>query len=417
MVGRCLIAAPLSPSEAEPRLAAFRYPSYRLFWAGQLATNVGSWMQVVATGWLVLGLTDSPASLGFNAAFQALPILVFSLIGGVVADRLDRYRLMVGAQVVQLVPDAALAVLVATGTVEVWHVYVYSLVSATIRGLSTPARQALVPSLVPRAALLSAIALNSILWQGAAVLGPSVAGLILAAWGTAGNFYLNVASDVVSLALLLAIHVPAAPPRASTRSPWQGLASGACYSWQQPSVRGLLLAVAGVSLFGRSYNQLMPVFARDVLAVGPGGLGLLLTAPGLGTIIAALGLASVRNLPNKGRWFLGTSGLLALLLLAFAASTAFVLSLGILLVVGVTATASTTLSNTLLQEEVADRVRGRVMGFYMAATQGASPLGALPGGVLAELWGAPVAVGLGALCLLALVLALSARTDAIRRLS
>ena len=374
-------------------------------------------MQLVATGWLVLGLTDSPASLGLNAAFQAVPILVFSLVGGVVADRLDRYRLMIGAQVAQLVPDLALAALVATGTVEVWHVYVYSLVGATIRGLSTPARQAFVPSLVPRSALLSAIALNSILWQGAAVLGPSVAGLILATWGTPGNFYLNAGSDLVNLVLLLLIRVPAAPLRASTRSPWQGLASGARYAWGQPSVRALLLAVAGVSLFGRSYTQLMPVFARDVLAVGPGGLGLLLTMPGLGTILAALGLATAGNLPHKGRWFLAAATALGVALLVFAFSTRFVLSLAVLLVVGAAGTASSTLSNTLLQEQVDDRRRGRVMGFYMAATQGASPLGALPGGLLAELWGGPAAVGLGALGLLALVITLGTRTDAVRRLS
>jgi MFS family permease len=249
------------------------------------------------------------------------------------------------------------------------------------------------------------------------VLGPSVAGLILAAWGTPANFYLNAASDVVSLALLLLIRVPGAPPRVSSRSPWQGLASGARYAWTQPAVRGVLLAAGGVSLFGRSYTQLMPVFARDVLAVGPTGLGLLLTMPGLGAILAALGLASVRTLPGKGRWLLGVATGLSLTLAVFAASTVFALSLAVLVLVGAMATASTTLANTLIQEQVEERVRGRVMGFYMVATQGAAPLGALPGGVLAELWGAPLAVALGAGCLLLLVLALTLRTDAIRRLS
>ena len=405
-----------TPPPASQRLAAFRFRNYRLYWAGQLATNVGSWMQVVATGWLVLELTDSPAYLGLNGAFLAVPILVFSLVGGVVADRVDRYRLMIGAQIAQLVPDVVLAVLVGTGTVQVWQVFAYSLIGATIRGLTTPARQAFVPSLVPRPALLSAIALNSILWQGAAVLGPSVAGLILAAWGTPGNFYLNAGSDVVSLVLLLLVRVPAVPPRVSTRSPWQGLAAGARYIWEQPSVRGLLLATAGISLLGRSYTQLMPLFARDVLDVGPTGLGLLLTMPGLGTILAALGLATAGAVPRKGCWFLAASIVLAITLAIFAASTVFLLSLGVLLIVGVAATASTTLANTLVQEEVADRVRGRVMGFYMAATQGMTPLGALPGGLLAEVFGGPFAVGLGAGCLLLLLLALTLRTDAVRRL-
>src|SRR5215212_4947804 len=212
-----------TPPPASQRLAAFRFPNYRLYWAGQLATNVGSWMQIVATGWLVLELTDSPAYLGLNGAFLAVPILVFSLVGGVVADRVDRYRLMIGAQIAKLVPDVVLAVLVGTGTVQVWQVFAYSLIGATIRGLTTPARQAFVPSLVPRPALLSAIALNSILWQGAAVLGPSVAGLILAAWGEPGNFYLNVVSDVLNLALLWAIRAPTAAPRAGAPSAWEGV--------------------------------------------------------------------------------------------------------------------------------------------------------------------------------------------------
>jgi MFS family permease len=414
--GRQPIATSTKPP-ADRRLAAFQYPNYRLYWAGQLATNVGSWMQIVATGWLVLELTDSPAYLGLNGVFLAAPILVLSLVGGVLADRVDRYRLMIWSQVAQLIPDVVLAVLVGTGTVQVWQVLAYSLIGSIIRGLTTPARQAFVPSLVPRSALLSAIALNSILWQGAAVLGPSAAGLILAAWGTPGNFYVNAGSDVVSLVLLLLVRVPALPPRVSTRSPWQGLASGARYIWEQPSVRALLLASAGISLLGRSYTQLMPLFARDVLDVGPTGLGLLLTMPGLGTILAALGLASAGAVPQKGGWFLAASSVLAIALAIFAASTHFLLSLGVLVLVGLAATVSTTLANTLLQEEVADRMRGRVMGFYMAATQGMSPLGALPGGLLAEVFGGPFAIGLGAGCLLLLMLVLSLRTDALRRLN
>src|SRR4051794_22418560 len=294
-----------APSAATPRFAAFAYRNYRLYWIGQLIGNVGSWMQIVATGWLVLALTDSPASLGITGALTALPLIALSLVGGVVADRVNRYHMVVGAQIAQLVPDTVIAVLIGTGHVQVIHVYLYTLAGSTIRGLSTPARQAFMPSLVPRPALLSAIALNSILWQGAAVVGPAVAGLVLAGWGEPGNFYLNVVSDVLNLALLWAIRAPAAAPRAAGPSAWEGVREGAAYAWGQPSVRGLLLAAAGICFLGLSYTQLMPVFARDVYQVGPEGLGLLLTMPAAGTIVAALALAAAGQMSGKGRRFLG----------------------------------------------------------------------------------------------------------------
>jgi MFS family permease len=409
--------APASPAAAATaRFAAFAYPNYRYYWIGQLLGNVGSWMQIVATGWLVLSLTDSPAALGLTGALTALPLIALSLIGGVVADRVDRYRMVVGAQIAQLVPDIALAVLVGTGQVHVIHVYVYTLVGSTIRGLSTPARQAFMPGLVPRAALLSAIALNSILWQGAAVLGPAVAGVVLAGWGEPGNFYLNVVSDVLNLALLWAIRMPPAAPRTTTHSAWQGVREGAGYAWGQPSVRGLLLAAAGVCFLGLSYTQLMPVFARDVYHVGPEGLGLLLTMPAAGTIVAALALATAGQIPRKGRLFLGTALALSVGLLAFALCPLYGLALPILAVMGAAATATLTLGNTLLQQTVSDRLRGRVMGFWMACTQGMSPLGALPTGVVAEVAGAPLAMGLSAGALIVLLLALTWPREGLRKL-
>src|SRR3954452_17282542 len=271
--------------------AAFHYRNYVLFWIGQLVTNVGSWMQTVATGWLIIQLTNSPATLGFNAAFMALPIVIFSLLGGVIADRIDRYRLMVYTGIAQIIPDVILAILVATGTVQVWHVFVYSLVWGSLKGLNFPARQAFVPGLVPTDAIQSAVALNSILWQGAAVVGPMLAGLAISYWGTPSNYYLNVGSDLISLGTLLLIRLAPMPPRPVTGSAWQGLLEGVRYAWKQVVVRDLLIAVAAISFFDRSYTQLMPIFARDVYHVGPQGLGLLLAMPAAGTIMIALVLA------------------------------------------------------------------------------------------------------------------------------
>ena len=397
------------------KLTAFRYPYYRLFWVGQLVTNVGSWMQVVATGWLVVQLTNSPALLGVNGAFQALPIILFSLIGGVIADRVDRYRLMVLTGIAQTVPDVILAVLVASGTVQVWHIFVYSLIWGSIKGLNFPARQAFVPGLVPTQAIQSAVALNSILWQGAAVVGPLLAGLALHYWGTPSNYYLNVGSDVVSLASLLLIRVPPAH-HAVPDSPWHGLAEAVRYAWTQPVVRAVLIAVAGISFFDRSYTQLMPVFARDVFQVGAQGLGLLLAMPAAGTIVAALFLAGGENREHRGLEMLVAAGALGLALVFFAASTTLWLSLVLLVVVGAAATAATALANTLLLETVSDEMHGRVMAFYMDATQGASYLGALPVGVLAQVASPSLAIDLSAAISLLLVGGLALRARALRRL-
>lgn len=399
------------------QVAAFQYPNYRLFWVGQLVTNVGSWMQIVATGWLVVQLTNSPASLGFNAAFQALPIIVFSLIGGVIADRVDRYRLMVVTGIIQTVPDVVLAVLVATGTVQVWHIFVYSLIWGCLKGLNFPARQAFVPGLVPKEAIQSAVALNSILWQGAAVVGPLLAGIALSYWGTPSNYYLNVASDVISLVTLFLIRMPPAPRHKPTVSPWKGLAEGVQYVWKQPVVRALLIAVAAISFFDRSYTQLMPLFARDVYHTGPQGLGLLLAMPAVGTILVALFLAGGSNREHRGVEVIGSSAALGLALVGFAASSNAVLSLILLVIVGGAATAATALANTLLLESVSDEMHGRVMAFYMDATQGASQLGALPMGILAQFIGAPLAVDISAIISLIVVGGLAVRASVLRRLS
>ena len=248
------------------------------------------------------------------------------------------------------------------------------------------------------------------------MIGPALAGLVLTHWGTPWNFYLNVASDVLNVALLLALRVAPVPERASGRSTWEGLLAGARYAWSQPAVRALLLATAGINFFGQSYTQIMPVFARDVLAVGPAGLGLLLTMPAAGTIVAAFSLALLGTLRGKGRALLGVATVFALGLLAFSVSTVFVLSLAILVVVGATGTASQTLGNTLLQHTVPDRIRGRVMGFWIIATQGASPLGAMPAGLVAQAWGAPAAVGLGAAMVLVLLFAVALAPEGLRRL-
>jgi MFS family permease len=374
-------------------------------------------MQIVATGWLVLELTDSPAALGLAGAFSAVPLIVLAAVGGAVADRFDRYRLVVVGYAAYMVPDLILAVLVGTGLVEVWHVYLYALANSTVRGLLTPARQAIVPSLVPREALLSAIALSSILWQGAAVIGPALAGVVVVAWGMPWAFYLDMVAQVIGLALLLAIRLPAPVPGAARRGAGGAVVEGLRYAWGDATLRALLIATAVSSCFGMSYTYLMPVFARDVLDVGPSGLGLLLTMPAAGTILAGLALATAGQFAGQGRLFLLLTAAFALTLVAFAGSGAFGLSLAILLAVGAAGTAAQAVGNTLVQQTVPDRLRGRVLGFWIIATQGAGSLGAVPGGLVAEWWGGPVAVALGAALVLLVALALALPRAGLRALS
>jgi MFS family permease len=366
-------------------------------------------MQVVATGWLVLLLTNSAADLGINATLQGLPILACAFVGGVVADRLNRYWTVVGAQIVNIVPDGILALLVATGQIRVEHLYAYAFVNGVINGLANPARQAIIPSLVPKEAMLSALALNAVLWQGAAVLGPALAGLALAAWGSSANFYINVVSDVVSIAVLLPIRARSPMPEHHT-SAWQNMAEGLRYSWRGATVRMLLGSVAAISLLGRAYFALLPVFARDVFQSGPQGLGVMTTMPAIGTIVAGFGLATLKGQVALQRWFFVAAMGAAAGAIAFAAAPWYGLALGILVLIGLALTSAFTLSQTLIQQVVEESFRGRVMSLYMACTIAAWRMAALPFGFLAERFGAREAVAGGAVALLLVLLPTGLRT-------
>jgi MFS family permease len=365
-----------------------------------VVANVTSWMQLLATGWLVLELTNSPALLGVNAFIQAIPILAFALLGGTVADRYDRSKLIRVVTAIQIIPDAVLAALVWTGTVRVEHIFIYSFVSTTISSFSNPARNAWLPSLVPQSALLSAIALNSIVWQGAAVVGPSVAGLIVATSGITGCFIINVIGQLLGLGALLMVRVQAgesAPRR--TASGWRDLRDGALYAWQAPQVRTILLCVAFMNFFARPYQQFLPVFARDVFEVGPQGLGFMLTAPAAGTIAFGTVLALAGRVPLTKTFFVAAFAV-ALALLGFVVTASFPLALALLFVIGGASSVSITVMNTALQEIVEERLRGRTMSLFMTATWGGWRIGALPIGFVAGAWGASLAVGLAAVSLL-----------------
>ncbi|MBV8085822.1 MAG: MFS transporter [Chloroflexi bacterium] len=396
--------------KGKPGLVAFRYANFRWYWIGQLATNIGTWMQMVATGWLVLQLTNSPVALGLNSAFQAVPMIFFTFFGGVIGDRVDRFKLLFLNQAVRIVPDVVLAYLVASGKCTVADVYIYSLFSAVVNGLTTPGRQALVPRLVPQTAMLSAIALSSTVWQGAAVVGPSLAGITLAAWGLPMCFWINAGSDFINLFTLIFLKLAPEPAGRRSVSAWNSLVEGLRYVAQPGPVRTILLTVTCVNVFGRAYQQLLPVFAQDVFRTGPQGLGLMTSMPAVGAVGASVILATLAG-RNLIRWFMTGTALAGVALLGFALTPNFLLALGLLILVGGSTSAVSTLSSTIVQQMVEDRMLGRIYSFQIAGAQGGSKLGVLPAGIIAQAATPGLAIAASALILLAmLVPALRSRT-------
>jgi len=374
---------------------ALRHRNFRLYWCGQLFSLTGTWMQNVAQGWLVYRLTDSPLALGLVGFVGSLPILLFSLFGGVIADRLHKRNLLLATQTAAMLQALILATLTVTGLIQVWQIIVLALLLGTVHAFDTPARQAFVIELVGKEDLMNAIALNSSVFNATRIIGPAIAGVLISLIGEAGAFYINAFSFLATIAALLLMRVEAVN-HSDGETVWRNLIAGLRYIKQTPIVRTLLSLIAVSSLFGMSAVALMPVFAKDILQVGPTGLGFLTAAIGGGALSGALTLASLGNFQRKG--LLLSIGNLAFpsMLLLFALSRSFPLSLLFLIGGGWGLITQNALTNTLLQTSVPDHLRGRVMSVYALMFLGMMPLGNLQAGVVAEHLGAPVAVVLGA---------------------
>jgi MFS family permease len=376
------------------RFAALDVPAFRTFFLAMVVSNIGSWMQIVAQGWLVLQLTNSPFYLGLVGLVRAVPTIAFSLVGGVLADRFDRRRILLVTQSVAGVGSLLLAVLTATGYVTVWHILTISFVVSVFFAVDNPTRQALVPDLVGKERLTSAIGLNSAAWNGAAVIGPSVAGVLIAVISISGAFFLNAISY---LAVIWAVLVMPELPRKALqrRSMAAQLADGMRYIRRYQTVWGILLLISIPSLCARPYIQMMPVFARDVLGLGASGYGVLMAASGLGALAGALTVASMGGVARRGLLLIGVTTTLGASLIGFSWSHWLIPSLALVVIVGWTSTMMMSLANALLQGLVDPDVRGRVMSVYTLIAAGFMPLGSmLLGGVGAAI-GVPLAVGIG----------------------
>jgi MFS family permease len=275
--------------------ASLRYRDYRLLWIGSLFSSSGQWIQQVSIGWLTYTLTGSPFLLGLVNGLRALPLLLLGPFGGVAADRLDRKRLMLTTQLFLMTVTAIFATIIFTGPAHVWNIVVFSLLTGVAWAFNMPVRQSVVPNLVPRSALMNAMALNSAGFNLTRVVGPSLAGLLIAAVGIAGNFYLQALAYVGVASMVWMMHIPprtTAPQEVSVR---QHLAEGARFVWRHPTLRMQMALALVPVVIGLPYISLMPIFAKDVLHVGPGGFGLLMAAPGLGAVLGTLSIASVRG--------------------------------------------------------------------------------------------------------------------------
>lgn len=383
--------------------AALRHRNFRLFWSGQLISLVGTWMQNVAQGWLVLTLTNSAFMLGLVSAIGSLPILFLALPGGVAADRFPKRNLLLITQSLAMVLALTLAVLTHLQMIRIWQVVAIAALAGSAFAFDAPSRQAFVIELVGRRDLLNAIALNSAIFNAARILGPALAGVLIGTIGLAGCFFLNGISFIAVIVGLWLIRMPRPEARVSG-SVIRDMKDGLSFAWRDIRVRSLIAIIAIFSVCGMPYAMLMPVFARDVLKVGARGLGFLMTANGVGALAGALGLASFRWEQGRARLVLISGIAFALALAAFSLSRSFWLSLAVLPCIGWSMVSQTATINTILQSIVPDAMRGRVMSLFTLVFMGMMPFGSFLGGSLAQRLGAPGAVRIGAVVCLASIL-------------
>ena len=383
-------------------LAAFTYRDFRVQWFGACTSSIGTWMQIVAQNWLVLSLTHSPFYLGLDAFLQQLPIILFTLIGGVLADRRDRRRTLIASQYVQMATSATLALLMYLHVVQVWHILLLSSITGFAQAFGGPAYQSLIPSLVDKKDLPNAVALNSIQFNVARVVGPLLFGATLVVFGTWGYdesqamnacFALNALSFVVVINTLMALHVKHIPPAAS-KGMRDELQTGLSYVRHHPSLKAFIVLAAATTFLGFALLTFLPVFAQQVFHEGAGTYSHLMAFSGAGSILGALIVAWLGKFKRMGLTALVVQALYGVLIIAFAASRTMWLSDILLFLTGASLMVVFSTVTSLIQLIAPNEMRGRVMSIYMLAFRGGMPLGSLVSGWLATFLGAPLVIGI-----------------------
>jgi len=379
-------------------LRALRYRNYRLLWTGQTFSVTGTWMQSLALAWLVLTLTDSAILLALVGAFQFGPTLVFGLVGGLIADRFPKRNILVVTQAVMSLLAAVLAVLVVTDVVQLWHVYVIALVSGFATAVDMPTRQSFVSELVDKDDLVNAVALNAALFNAGRVVGPAIAGIILAVSSPAMCFGLNALSFIAPISSLLRMRFAAKPVIARSGSNLERLREGLGYVRATPAILLPIALVGFVATFGMNFNVWIPLLAKEELATGAGGFGLLMSSLGVGSLIGALTLAFRGKKPQRHLMLLAAAllgGLELILALAGSAGLHLLVAAPLLAGMGFAMSTAMSLANATVQTITPDALRGRVMSVYMIVFFGTFPIGAMISGIVSDRAGTPVSMGVG----------------------
>ena len=364
---------------------------FRIYWLGMFVSLVGTWIQSVAQSWLVFQLTNSAFLLGVVGFLGSIPIFVFSLFGGVLADRVNKRNILIFTQVSFMFLAFLLAVLTQFKIITPWQIMFIALFNGIIMAFDAPARQSIVVELVGKEHLFNAITLNSVAFNSSRIIGPTIAGVLISVIGMSGCFYLNGVSFLAVIIALFYIRLGRRHEKNNT-SALRDLREGLVFISSNRLILALVSMVAAMSLFGISYVILMPVFAENVLGVGVKGLGVLMSATGIGALVGALGLASLGDFKYKGRLLMGAVFLFSISLMLFSLSKSYLLSIFTLIFIGCTSVIPVALINTLLQINVPDKFRGRVMSIFMITFAGIMPFGNLISGSLAQAMGVSMAL-------------------------
>ncbi len=375
---------------------ALKHRNFQLFFSGQLISLVGTWMQTIAESWLVYRLTGSSLLLGAVAFSAQIPVFLVAPLGGIVADRYNRHRVVIGTQASAMALASIYAMLTLSGRIRVWEIFVLAALLGVVNAFDIPGRQAFLVDMVGREDLMNAIALNSSMFNGARVIGPAIAGVLVAKIGEGWCFFANAVSYIAVITGLLLMQVQRPAYKAPPGSPVEHMIEGFRFVKRTAPIRALLVLLGVVSLVAMPYTVLMPIFADRVLHGGARGLGILMGATGVGALLGALTLAARSGVRGLGRWVAFSCGGFGVGLILFSLSRNFWLSTALLVPVGFCMMLQMSSSNTLIQAMVPDQLRGRVMAVYSMMFMGMAPFGALFGGALADRLGAPVTVAMGA---------------------
>ena len=381
-------------------LPAFKSRNYTLYFVGQLISLIGTWLQIVAEGWLIFQLSHSAFYVGLSAAASTLPSLFLSLIGGVIVDRFPKKKIILITQTSSMILAFILGMLTITNSITVWHIIFLAFLLGVVQAIDIPARHAYISELVDDKKLLtSAVALNSTIYNSARVIGPTIAGILISVFGLGMAFIFNSLSYIAVIVALLLINTRHLIPKIHP-NPIKAIREGLRYAYFHPTIKSLLISSIFISIFGWSYSTLMPVIAEEVFHLDAAGLGLLYAATGVGALLATFVISAYSHRINPNMFIVGGNIFFAIGLLLFSFTTSVSLAYVVLFIIGFSLVSMFAMINTTIQHSVADHMRGRVMSIYSLSFMGFTPLGNFEIGYVAEKFGTGIALQISAIIVL-----------------